>query len=83
MRVQSKRWFRRNRRKYPKLVKVLQRINREYPDFAHMVEIQFRWCSPRRVTVMGWYNDNIIVSSTVSGSVVSHKRKDVLEVYGS
>lgn len=75
MRVQSKRWFRRNRRKSPKLVKVLQCINREYPSFAHRIEIDF-WTSPVGREVKGWYNCYVIVSSLPSGRVIFHTMKD-------
>lgn len=60
MRVQSKRWFRRNRQKHPRLVKLLQHINTYYPNEAHNVEIDF--C--KRSTV-AWYDGVVLAKVDV------------------
>lgn len=65
MRVQSKKWFRRNRHKSPKLVKVLRFINRKFPNTAHLLEVDLDdltvWSSTELVC---WYD---IVFNTIIG----------------
>ena len=57
-------------------------MNREFPDFAHRIEIDFSHYINKQSVVRGWYNGVIIISSLPSGRVLFHTRKDVLEVYG-
>lgn len=62
MRVQSKRWFRRNRHKSPKLVKVLMYINRRYPEAAHDFEIEFGY---HQRYVRAWFGNTRVAAIEV------------------